>query len=191
MVIIGLDEVGLGALCGPLYVGAVVLYEEDVIDGLRDSKKLREATRAELVPRIDKRSLHWMMARSSSKMIDKFGIARCNDACMRKLALLCLDRFPDALVIVDGNKLIPGVPHTKQRAIIKADATVQAVSAASVIAKYHRDEYMIKLGERWPEYGFQAHKGYGTKDHMASLEKYGPCREHRRSYRPVGRTAAL
>lgn len=185
--IIGVDEVGLGAICGPLYVGAVVLKDGDAIYGVRDSKKLREATRAELVPAIDRRSVFWMMARSSSKMIDKYGVARCTDACMKWVARLCLQRYPDALVIVDGNKLIPGVPRKKQRAIIKADDTVPAVSAASVLAKHHRDEYMIKLAEKWPGYELQAHKGYGTKAHLAQLEKLGPCPEHRRSYRPVAK----
>lgn len=183
--IIGADEVGTGALCGPIYVAAVVLNEGDVIQGVMDSKKLREATRARLVPRIDRCSIYWLMARSSSKMIDKYGVARCTEACMKWAARLCLQRFPDAQVIVDGNKLIPGIPRKKQKAIVKADATVPAVSAASVLAKHHRDEYMIKLAEKWPLYDFQQHKGYGTAAHLSSLNEYGPCPEHRRSYRPV------
>ena len=180
---------GLGALAGPLYVGAVVLQEGDAIRGVRDSKKLREATRAKLVPRIDKRSVYWLMARSSSKMIDEYGVARCTEACMKWVARLCLQQFPDARVIVDGNKLIPGIPRKKQQAVVKADATVPAVSAASVLAKYHRDEYMIKLAEKWPLYDFQQHKGYGTAIHLSNLNEYGPCPEHRRSYRPVKEAA--
>ena len=134
---------------------------------------------------IDQESVFWMMAQSDVKAIDKYGIAPCTMACMKWLAKLCLLRFPEATIIVDGNKLIKGVPRKKQKAIIKADETVHAVSAASVLAKVQRDKYMVNASTKWPSYLFHKHRGYCTPEHRAQLRKYGPCPEHRRSFRPV------
>lgn len=163
----------------------MILEDGLIIDGVKDSKKVSETKRRDLIHDIDRRCTFWMLAQSNVQPIDKYGIARCTMACMKWLAKICLHEFPEATVIVDGNKLIDGIPRRKQKAIIKADNTVQAVSAASIMAKVHRDTYMIEASQKWPEYEFQRHKGYPTKVHLQALQDHGVCPEHRRSYRPV------
>lgn len=186
--VIGIDEVGLGPIAGPLVTAAVVMREDQVIKGVRDSKKVSEHRRLDLVHDIDRECLFWVMAQSSSKMIDKYGIKICNRVCMKWCALVALNKYPDATVIVDGIIPVLGVPHQRQRVIIKADDKFASVGAASIMAKVHRDKYMVHLSTLWPEYLFHNHKGYGTKDHIIQLNKYGPCPEHRRSFGPVKKT---
>lgn len=183
--VIGIDEVGLGPLAGPLVAAAVVMYEDQLIKGVRDSKKVSENRRVDLVHDIDRECLFWVMAQSSSKMVDKYGIRLCNRVCMKWCAKVALSRYPDALVIVDGIDPVLGVPAAHQRVVIKADDKFASVGAASIMAKVFRDKYMVHLSTIWPEYLFHNHYGYPTKDHLAQLRKYGPCPEHRRSYRPV------
>lgn len=188
--IVGIDEVGLGPIAGPLLVGAVVLPDTLRIKGVRDSKKLSDGRRRSLVHDIDQASLYWIMALSGAKEIDKYGVSKCHMACMKWCARICLLRFPEAVVIVDGSRRIPGVPREKQEIIPKADDTVMAVSAASVMAKVQRDNLMEKASTKYPLYGFHGHKGYPTRFHLDQLEKHGPCPLHRRSYRPVARVLA-
>lgn len=183
--VIGIDEVGIGSLAGPIVTAAVVLREDQTIKGVRDSKKVSENRRIDLSYDIDRESLFWVMAQSSSKMIDKYGIRVCNRACMKWCALLALKRFPDAIVIVDGIDPVLGVPFDRQKVIVKADDKFVSVGAASIMAKVCRDKYMIHASTLWPEYLFHVHKGYGTKSHVTQLNKYGPCSEHRRSFKPV------
>jgi len=183
--VIGIDEVGLGPIAGPVVTAAVVMYEDQLIKGVRDSKKVSENRRMDLVHDIDKQSLFWVMAQSSSKMIDRYGIRLCNRVCMKWCAKVALSRYPDAMVIVDGVDPILGVPNHRQRVIIKADDKFASVGAASIMAKVFRDKYMVHLSTLWPEYLFHNHKGYGTRDHITQLNKYGPCPEHRRSFGPV------
>jgi ribonuclease HII len=182
MLTIGVDEVGLGPIAGPVVVAAVVFPKRVPVTGLNDSKKLTDRRRRELAPHILEKALHWAIARSSSKQIDKFGIAVCKRACMTAVAQRCLERFPHATVIVDG---VDPIPDVDCRCIIKADATVPAVSAASIIAKVYRDDYMLELAEKYPRYGFEKHMGYGTQYHRRKLVRHGACPEHRRSYEPV------
>jgi len=183
--IIGIDEVGLGPIAGPVVTAAVVLPKDVEIKGVRDSKKVSENRRLDLIHDIDREALFWVMAESSVKAIDKFGIRACNRACMKWCAKVALHKFPDGLVIVDGTDPVLGVEMSRQRVIIKADDKFQAVSAASIMAKVHRDKYMINASTKFPMYMFHKHKGYLTPDHRAQLNKYGPCPEHRRSFRPV------
>ena len=183
--IIGIDEVGLGPIAGPIVTAAVVLPEDEVIKGVRDSKKVSENRRLDLIHDIDRRSLFWVMAESHSKAIDKYGLRACNRACMKWCAKVALHKFPDALVIVDGTDPVIGVDARQQRVIIRADDKFQAVSAASIMAKVHRDKFMIHLSTKWPMYMFHKHKGYPTPAHKTQLNKYGPCPEHRRSFSPV------
>lgn len=183
--VIGIDEVGIGCIAGPVVTAAVVMREEQIIKGVRDSKKVSEHRRLDLVHDIDRECLFWVMAQSSSKMIDKYGIRLCNRICMKWCAKVARHKYPDAMVIVDGIDPVLGVPFDRQRVVIKADDKFVSVGAASIMAKVYRDKYMIHLSTLWPEYLFHNHRGYPTKDHLAQLRKYGPCPEHRRSYGPV------
>jgi len=184
--IIGVDEVGLGPVAGSVVVCAVAFPKRPpVIPGLTDSKKLTANRRRSLKPLIEAAAIHWVIAASSSKQIDKFGIARCKRACMKWAALFCIHRVfthHTVDVIVDGIDPIPGVDCT---CIIKADLTVPAVSAASILAKVYRDALMEKAAEKYPRYGFDKHKGYLSPQHRDALSRHGPCPIHRRSYEPI------
>jgi ribonuclease HII len=180
-VIIGCDEVGLGPIAGAVVVCAVAFDEKTRIHGLTDSKALTPYRRAALLEAINAEALHWVLAWSSAKRIDRYGIAVCKRACMTAVAKQCLART-GGTVIVDGVDPIPGV---ESQCIIRADAKIQAVSAASVLAKVYRDDQMMAAAERWPRYGFDRHKGYPTPMHIRALQRYGPCPIHRRSYGPV------
>lgn len=188
--IIGVDEVGLGAMAGPVVTAAVVLPEDYQFAGLRDSKKMSPSDRAWLSNKIKEEALGWVIAGAHSRLIDTSGISRCRWYCMAICANECLKRFPDALVIVDGNQKIAGIPTKIQNAVIKADDKYQAVSAASVIAKVHRDNMMVKLWHRWPQYDWRKNVGYVTKAHKTALRKYGVSPHHRTSYAPVARQLA-
>lgn len=191
--VIGIDEVGLGPICGPVVVAAVVFprwqdLSKSPIPGVRDSKKLSENRRAVMDKEIRKHARHWVIAQSNPKTIDKYGIAECKRACMRACAVRCLALYPKAQVIIDGDDPIHGLPNI--RMMVKADDKVAAVGAASIIAKVYRDKYMVKLSYRYPKYGFEKHKGYPTKEHKDALERFGVCPQHRRSYNPIKRLLA-
>jgi ribonuclease HII len=183
--IVGVDEVGLGPVAGPVVVAAAALRAGHTIVGVTDSKKLTANRRRSLIEPIKEAAVHWVIAQSSVKQIDRFGIARCKQTCMKWAAIFCLHRvFPFGVVdvIVDGIDPIPGVDCS---CIIKADVTVPAVSAASILAKVHRDALMEKAAEKYPRYGFDKHKGYLTAQHRDALSRHGPCPIHRRSYEPI------
>lgn len=192
-VVIGIDECGIGSLAGSVVAAGVVLpvvgrsieSEETPIPGLRDSKKLAETVRNQMAERIRNEALYWVILRSGAKKVDRYGIGTCRFTCMKWCAIFCKHFFPEGHIIVDGNIPIPGISH--QRCIVKADDKIPAVQAASIIAKVHRDELMIKLGEKYPRFDFGTHKGYPTPEHLRALKKYGPCPQHRRSYKPVRR----
>ena len=183
--IIGIDEVGMGCLAGPVVVAGVVLPEDAEIKGVRDSKKVQPHRRADLDSIIKEQALHWVIARSSAEQIDKSGIATCQMRLMAICAQRCLDRYPDAMVIVDGNKPILELSSSQQRVIPGADDIYQGASAASIIAKLYRDRYMWAVATEFPLYDMHKNSGYGTKVHMTQLRKHGPCPEHRRSFKPV------
>ncbi|MGW3771778.1 ribonuclease HII [Actinomadura verrucosospora] len=180
----GVDEAGRGACAGPMVVGAVILQGgRGKIDGLTDSKLLTPARRERLYAEITERAYAWSAIVIPCHDIDRLGLHRCNITGMRR-ALAALDKRP-AYVISDGFAVpgldVPGLP------MIKGDQVAACVAAASIIAKVTRDRIMVELHERYPEYGFDVHKGYVTRAHGRALEVHGPCPEHRFSYVNVGR----
>lgn len=188
--IIGADEVGLGALAGPVVVAAVVLAPDKKFPGLKDSKKMSPSDREWLAGIIKEEAEGWVIAGAHSKLIDRFGISPCRWFCMAMCVNECLKRFHGGRVIVDGNQPIAGIPLDLQEAVVKADDKFQAVSAASVIAKVHRDHMMVKLWQQYPHYDWKKNVGYGTKAHMTALHKYGVSPHHRCSYKPVAEQLA-
>lgn len=185
MLQIGCDEVGLGSLAGPLVVAAVVFPADLVIKGVRDSKKIPPHRRLNLVHDIAREALYWVIARSDADVVDRFGVKKCLEACMKECVVSCLESFPEAEVVVDGVNPVPGVPASKQRAIVRADDKFQTVGAASIIAKVYRDRLMVQMAALYPIYEFHRNMGYPSRVHKTQLNKYGPCPEHRRSYAPV------
>jgi len=182
----GIDEAGRGPLAGPVVAAAVILHPENPVEGLRDSKKLSAARRETLGAEIRRRALSWSVAWSDPAEIDALNILAATMLAMRR-AILGLSVTPGA-VQVDGNRL-PDLRFRDGRidgvAIVGGDATVDAISAASIIAKVTRDRMMVAMDAVYPDYEFAGHKGYGTEVHRERLRAHGPCREHRRSFAPV------
>jgi ribonuclease HII len=179
--VIGIDEAGWGSISGPLSVSAVVLPWEFENPGFKDSKRFTTDKSRKRGSEFAKANVlaHETLF-SLPQDIHKYGPAKALAYLQRKLVYTLLEQYPNALVIVDGNRIIPGIKNKRQLALVSADALVPAVSAASIIAKVARDEYMIELGNRWfPEYEFHKNKGYPTPEHLAKLYKYGPTRVHR------------
>jgi len=182
----GVDEVGRGPLAGAVVAAAVILDPKAPIQGLMDSKKLSEKKREALAAEIKQKALCWSVARADVEEIDRINILQASLLAMRR-AVLALTIAPDH-VMVDGN-------HCPQldcpvEAIVKGDALVPAISAASILAKVVRDREMCALDSIYPGYGFAAHKGYPTAVHMQALELLGPTVIHRRSFAPVRRLLA-
>ncbi len=181
LIICGVDEAGRGPLAGPVYAAAVILDTARPIEGLADSKKLSEARRDALAALIRQRAAAWAIAHASVEEIDTLNILRASLLAMKR-AVLAL-HVPPEEVWVDGLHCPDtGLPS---RAIVKGDNTVAAISAASILAKTARDEAMVELHARYPQYGFDAHKGYPTPAHLAALREHGPSVMHRRNFRPV------
>ena len=181
MIIAGVDEAGRGPLAGPVYAAAVILDVSRPIAGLADSKILSEPMRNALALEIRERALAWSIASASVEEIDEINILQATMLAMER-AVIGLSTLPD-LVRVDGNRL----PRLSCRgeAIVKGDATVPAISAASILAKTARDADLRLLHDTYPGYGFDQHKGYGTALHLSQLASLGPCPAHRRSFAPV------
>jgi ribonuclease HII len=177
----GVDEAGRGPLAGPVVAAAVILDDVHVIRGLRDSKTLSPSTRERLALEVRARSLCCSVAQASVEEIDRLNILQATLLAMRR-AVEGL-RLPPTLVLVDGNRL--PLLRMPAEAIIRGDAKVAAISAASIVAKVHRDALLVALHERHPAYGFAEHKGYPTPDHLAALRLHGACVAHRRSFAPV------
>ena len=179
--IAGVDEVGRGPLAGPVVAAAVILDPDNPIDGLMDSKKISEKKREQLSDEIKQKALSWSLGRAEVEEIDQINILQAS--------LLAMSRAVDGLsiapeqVLVDGNKC-PELPYPVE-AIIKGDSLVQAISAASIIAKVARDNEMIELDTVYPGYGLAKHKGYPTAMHRQALLELGVTEIHRRSYKPV------
>lgn len=180
-VICGVDEAGRGPLAGPVHAAAVVLDPACPIDGLADSKTLTPAAREQLALAIRRHALACAVASASVAEIDHLNILQASLLAMRR-AVLAL-RTPFDRVLVDGNQ-VPSVPFSVSP-VVKGDARVPAISAASILAKTARDALMDRLARRFPQYGFDQHKGYPTPEHLAALDRHGPCRIHRRSFAPV------
>ncbi|MCM0610694.1 MAG: ribonuclease HII [Ideonella sp. WA131b] len=177
----GVDEAGRGPLAGPVVAAAVILDDLQPIRGLADSKALTARKREGLFDEIRARALCCSVALASVDEIDRLNILRATLLAMRR----AVDglRLPPHRVVVDGNR-VPMLPMPVA-AVIKGDAQVAAISAASILAKVTRDRLCAELHTRFPLYGFEGHKGYPTPAHLAALRTHGPCPEHRRSYAPV------
>jgi ribonuclease HII len=177
----GVDEAGRGPLAGPVVAAAVILDDLKPIMGLDDSKKLTALRRARLFDEIRAKALCCSIAQASVEEIDRLNILQATMLAMRR-AVEGL-RLKPRLVLVDGNRIpLLDVPA---QAIVKGDALVGAISAASILAKVHRDRWCQDFDQQYPQYGFAAHKGYGTAQHLAALRAHGACPEHRTSFSPV------
>lgn len=180
----GVDEAGRGPLAGPVVAAAVILDDRHPISGLADSKKLTALRREKLFDEILAKALCCSIAQASVEEIDRLNILQATMLAMRR-AVMGL-RLKPAMVLVDGNRLpLLDVPA---EAIVKGDSLVPAISAASILAKVHRDRWCVEVHDQFPQYGFAGHKGYGTMVHMEALREHGPCIHHRRSFAPVAQS---
>ena len=179
--IAGVDEAGRGPLAGPVVAAAVILDEQQPIQGLADSKKLSATRREQLHDEIRAKALCCCVASASVEEIAQLNILQATLLAMRR-AVQGL-RLKPGLVLVDGNRL-PTLGVLAE-AIVDGDATVPAISAASILAKVQRDRWCAEVDAQWPQYGFAAHKGYGTAAHLAALRAHGACEHHRRTFAPV------
>ena len=177
----GCDEVGRGPLVGDVVAASVILDPKFKINGLADSKKLSEKKRDALYLQIIEQAQSFAYGRCNAQEIDGINILHASMLAMKR----SIENLPlsPRMVLVDGNRC-PDIAFPCE-AVVKGDAKVAAISAASIIAKVLRDKEMYELHEKHPEYGFDRHKGYPTKDHIAALEKYGPLPCHRKSFKPV------
>ena len=179
--IAGVDEAGRGPLAGPVVAAAVILDDLQPIKGLNDSKVLTARARDRLFDEIHAKALCFCIAQASVEEIDQLNILHATMLAMRR-AVEGLRLRPHK-VLVDGNR-IPTL-RVAAEAIVKGDAKVKAISAASILAKVHRDRLCLQLHELHPQYGFDGHKGYPTSAHLSALREHGACPEHRRSFAPV------
>jgi ribonuclease HII len=179
--IAGVDEAGRGPLAGPVVAAAVILDELNPISGLADSKKLSPLRREQLFDEIRAKALCCSIAQASVEEIDQLNILQATLLAMRR-AVQGL-RLKPAKVLVDGNRL--PVLDVLAEAIVRGDALVPAISAASILAKVHRDRWCVEYHQLFPQYGFATHKGYGTAEHMAALREHGACPQHRKTFAPV------
>jgi ribonuclease HII len=177
----GVDEAGRGPLAGPVVAAAVILDDLHPIEGLADSKKLTASRREKLYDEIRAKALCCSIAEASVEEIERLNILQATLLAMRR-AVEGL-RLKPAKVLVDGNRL--PVLDMLAEAIVKGDATVPAISAASILAKVHRDRWCAEYDREFPQYGFAAHKGYGTAEHLAALRAHGACPQHRKTFAPV------
>lgn len=177
----GVDEAGRGPLAGPVVAAAVILDERQPIAGLADSKVLSPAQRERLYDQICEKALCVSIAQACVEEIDRLNILQATMLAMQR-AVQGL-RLRPVKVLVDGNRL--PVLDVLSQAVVGGDALVQSISAASILAKVHRDRWCGQLDREYPQYGFAAHKGYGTAQHLTALRVHGACPEHRRSFSPV------
>ena len=188
MIYVGMaDEAGAGCLAGDLVVAAVILDPNKPIVGINDSKKLTSKIRDALYNEIIEKSIDYCIVHISPEEIDELNILQARMKGF-KLAIEGLKRVDYALI--DGNKM-PNDLNVPADWVIRGDAKFEGISAASILAKVTRDRQIIKQAETYPEYGFEKHKGYGTKEHMDKLQEIGPCEIHRFSYKPVKEAADL
>ncbi len=175
----GCDEAGRGCLAGPVTAAAVILPPDFANDLLNDSKQLTERQRDLLRPVIEREALAWAVAMVSPQEIDRINILRASITAMHR-ALDQLALRPEA-ILVDGNRFYPyhDIPHTT---IVKGDGKLMSIAAASILAKTHRDEFMRRLDEEFPQYGWARNKGYPTPDHRAAIAAHGVSPHHRRTF---------
>lgn len=198
-VVCGLDEVGRGPLAGPVVAAAVVLpgpgdpghaEARERLRGLTDSKQLTEARRERFFGILPEVARAWAVAEQPVEAIDRLNILRASQEAM-KLALSRVRRkLPPDCLLIDGHLTLPGL-RTPQEALVKGDARSISIAAASVLAKVHRDRLMDRLHEDFPQYGFDRHKGYPTREHLEALERHGLSPHHRLSFGPCARLRQL
>lgn len=177
-IICGVDEAGRGPLAGPVCAAAVILPKNCEIPGLNDSKKLTDKRRRELVPIIKEMAISYGIAFATEQEIDRINILQATFLAMER-AIGQLSVKPD-LALIDGNREKDfGVPV---RTVVHGDSLSASIAAASVLAKVTRDDLMLEMAEKYPEYSFDIHKGYGTKAHYAALSEHGPCPIHRMTF---------
>lgn len=181
IIVAGVDEVGRGPLIGDVVTAAVILDYNNKIEGLNDSKKLSEKKREYLVEIIKEKARCWAIGRASPKEIDELNILGATKLAMER-AVKALSIQPE-FVLVDGNRL-PNWQYRSQ-AVVKGDALVQEISAASIIAKVTRDKEMVELDKMFPQYGLAKHKGYPTAQHLDAIKKFGINDFYRKSFKPV------
>ncbi len=177
-IICGVDEAGRGPLAGPVYAAAVVLKKGQIIEGVNDSKKLSEKKREALFDKIINEAEDFSIASASAREIDEYNILNATFLAMKR-AVDGLKTKPE-YAMIDGNRLPPlDIPA---ETIVKGDAKSLSIAAASILAKVSRDRYMLEMAEKYPQYQFEKHKGYGTKLHYEMLDEYGPCEIHRQTF---------
>jgi len=187
-VIIGTDEAGRGPLAGPVYAAAVALPDDFPFEILNDSKKMTEKARerAELI--IKEKALAWSVASIGPEEIDRINIL---NAALKAMTLSCEEvaaklrdkGFSDFKVLADGNRMPP--VSLECETVVKGDSKIHQIMAASILAKTGRDRYMLEAAQKWPQYGFEKHKGYPTASHYRAIEEYGPCPIHRLTFKGV------
>ena len=180
--ICGVDEVGRGPLVGAVVTAAVILDPNNPISGLNDSKKLSEKKRLQLAEEIKAKALSWSLGRAEVHEIDSLNILHATMLAMTR-AVQGLHIQPE-WALIDGNR-VPKDIGVQASAVVKGDALVPEISAASILAKVARDEEMQQLDAAYPQYGFAGHKGYPTAEHLAAIKTHGVINEHRRSFKPV------
>tara|TARA_B110001452_G_scaffold93853_1_gene77516 strand:- start:241 stop:801 length:561 start_codon:yes stop_codon:yes gene_type:complete len=180
-ILAGVDEVGRGSLIGPVYAAAVILNKSINKKLLKDSKSLTKDKREELDKYIKENSI-WAIGQASTKEIEKINILHASLLAMKR-AILRLNKKP-SLVLIDGNKL-PDLKNYNLKYIIKGDLRVPSISAASIIAKVSRDKFITKLSKQFNNYGWDTNSGYGTKEHLRAIKKFGVTSHHRKKFLPI------
>ena len=180
-ILAGVDEVGRGSLIGPVYAAAVILNKSINKKLLKDSKSLSKKKREELYSYIKKNSI-WAIGQSSVKEIEKLNILNASLLAMKR-AIIKLEKKP-SLVLIDGNKL-PNLRNYKLKYVIKGDQKIPSISAASIIAKVSRDRFITKLSKQFDNYGWNTNSGYGTKEHLRAIKKFGITEYHRKTFSPI------
>ena len=179
---VGIDEAGMGCLAGDMIVSVMVLPAGVSLPGVRDSKRMTDNQREDLIDSIWGAALWFKTLDASPEKIDQVGLGKVWRVLIRQLAMEVRSAFPKATIILDGNR---GVGLDYVTPIVKADDKFLSVSAASVLSKYRQTCYMDIHDRGYPQYGFSSHRGYPTKEHLTALKEYGPCQIHRMSYKPV------
>tara|TARA_B110000003_G_C16590128_1_gene511465 strand:- start:371 stop:934 length:564 start_codon:yes stop_codon:yes gene_type:complete len=177
----GVDEVGRGSLIGPVYAAAVILNKSINVKILKDSKSLSKNKREKLFIYIKKNSI-WAVGQASVKEIEKINILYASLLAMKR-AIIKLKKKP-SLVLIDGNKL-PNLENYNLKNVIKGDQKIPSISAASIIAKVSRDKFITSLSKKFKNYGWDTNSGYGTKEHLRAIKKYGITKHHRKTFSPI------
>lgn len=179
---IGIDEAGVGPIAGPVVVSCVALRNGISFDHVTDSKKMTAAQRARAAAQITEKAVGIVTVVTTNATIDLYGISYVWESMVREVSRRIRETWDEAEIVLDGNRMV-GLPYVKP--VVKADLSVLSVSAASVLAKEKQCAWMQRYHERYPQYGFDKHHGYATRQHIQMLREHGPCPIHRKSFAPV------